>query len=110
FQETTRVLTDAAIAGATDALRGLKENVIIGHLIPAGTGMRMYRNIKLSDSENDDLDAFVEEVLEKRRKEKELAPLPALEERAENGAAFEEDSIFENDEGFEAVESDSDED
>jgi len=110
FQETTRVLTDAAIAGATDALRGLKENVIIGHLIPAGTGMRGYRNIKLSDAENEDLDAFVEEVLEKRRKEKELAPLPALEERAENGAAFEEDSIFENDEGFEAVDSDSEED
>ncbi|MGO8692137.1 MAG: DNA-directed RNA polymerase subunit beta' [Rectinemataceae bacterium] len=110
FQETTRVLTDAAIAGATDTLRGLKENVIIGHLIPAGTGMRGYRNIKLSDSENDDLDAFVEEVLEKRRKEKELAPLPALEERAENGAAFEEDSVFENDEGFEAVDPESDED
>ncbi|HUW41997.1 MAG TPA: DNA-directed RNA polymerase subunit beta' [Rectinemataceae bacterium] len=110
FQETTRVLTDAAIAGATDTLRGLKENVIIGHLIPAGTGMRSYRNIKLSDSENEDLDAFVEEVLEKRRKEKELAPLPALEERAENGTAFEEDSVFENDEGFEAVDPDSDED
>jgi DNA-directed RNA polymerase subunit beta' len=110
FQETTRVLTDAAIAGATDNLRGLKENVIIGHLIPAGTGMREYRNIKLSDSENDDLDAFVEEILEKRRREKELAPLPALEERAENGAAFEEEEVFENDEGFEAVDSPADED
>ncbi|MDP3177612.1 MAG: DNA-directed RNA polymerase subunit beta', partial [Spirochaetaceae bacterium] len=110
FQETTRVLTDAAIAGATDGLRGLKENVIIGHLIPAGTGMRQYRNIKLSDSETDDLDAFVEEVLEKRRREKELQPLPALEDRAENGSSFEEDSVFENDEGFEAVEADSEED
>ena len=78
FQETTRVLTDAAIAGATDTLRGLKENVIIGHLIPAGTGMRSYRNIKLSDSENEDLDAFVEEVLEKRRREKELATAACL--------------------------------
>ena len=104
FQETTRVLTDAAIAGATDVLRGLKENVIIGHLIPAGTGMHNYRNIKLSDSETDDLDAFVEEVLEKRRREKELAPLPALEDRAENGTSFEEEEVFENDEGFEAVE------
>ena len=110
FQETTRVLTDAAIAGATDGLRGLKENVIIGHLIPAGTGMRQYRNIKLSDAENDDLDAFVEEILEKRRREKELLPLPALEDRAENGASLEEDEIFENDEGFEPVESDSEED
>jgi DNA-directed RNA polymerase subunit beta' len=110
FQETTRVLTDAAIAGATDALRGLKENVIIGHLIPAGTGMRAYRNIKLSDAENDDLDVFVEEVLEKRRREKELAPLPALEDRAEAGAAFEEEEVFENDEGFEAVDTDKEED
>jgi DNA-directed RNA polymerase subunit beta' len=110
FQETTRVLTDAAIAGATDTLRGLKENVIIGHLIPAGTGMRKYRNIKLSDNENEDLDAFVEEVLEKRRREKELQPLPALEGRAENGAAFEEDEVFENDEGFEPVDPDAGED
>jgi DNA-directed RNA polymerase subunit beta' len=110
FQETTRVLTDAAIAGATDTLRGLKENVIIGHLIPAGTGMRKYRNIKLSDADNEDLDAFVAEVLEKRRREKELLPLPVLEDRAENGAAFEEDEVFENDEGFEPVDTDSEED
>src|SRR5699024_8867493 len=46
FQETTRVLTDAAIKGKTDDLLGLKENVIIGKLIPAGTGMPTYRNIK----------------------------------------------------------------
>jgi DNA-directed RNA polymerase subunit beta' len=45
FQETTRVLTDAAIKGKTDRLLGLKENVIIGKLIPAGTGMKRYRNI-----------------------------------------------------------------
>ena len=47
FQETTRVLTEAAIQGKADQLRGLKENVIIGHLIPAGTGMPGYRNLKL---------------------------------------------------------------
>ena len=47
FQETTRVLTEAAVQGATDHLRGLKENVIIGHLIPAGTGMSMYRKLRL---------------------------------------------------------------
>jgi DNA-directed RNA polymerase subunit beta' len=47
FQETTRVLTDAAIKGKTDPLLGLKENVIIGKLIPAGTGMSRYRNIKI---------------------------------------------------------------
>jgi len=103
FQETTRVLTDAAIAGATDTLRGLKENVIIGHLIPAGTGMHKYRNIKLYDNEHDDLDAYVEEILEKRKAEKELAPMPAIEDRAENGASFEEDTVFENDEGFGSV-------
>ncbi len=47
FQETTRVLTDAAIKGKVDPLLGLKENVIIGKLVPAGTGMSRYRNIKL---------------------------------------------------------------
>ncbi|MBQ0059289.1 MAG: DNA-directed RNA polymerase subunit beta', partial [Lachnospiraceae bacterium] len=47
FQETTKVLTDAAIKGKTDQLIGLKENVIIGQLIPAGTGLRDYRNIEL---------------------------------------------------------------
>jgi DNA-directed RNA polymerase subunit beta' len=45
FQETTRVLTEAAIKGKKDPLLGLKENVIIGKLIPAGTGMSRYRNI-----------------------------------------------------------------
>ena len=48
FQETTRVLTDAAIKGKVDPLIGLKENVIIGKLIPAGTGMNIYKNTKIS--------------------------------------------------------------
>ena len=47
FQETTRVLTEASISGKIDYLRGLKENVIMGRLIPAGTGMEYYRNVKL---------------------------------------------------------------
>ena len=51
FQETTKVLTEAAINGKVDHLIGLKENVIIGKLIPAGTGMKRYRNIKLSTGE-----------------------------------------------------------
>src|SRR5439155_21582178 len=51
FQETTRVLTDAAIAGRSDPLLGLKENVIIGKLIPAGTGMPRYRNVKVFPTE-----------------------------------------------------------
>ena len=46
FQETTRVLTDAAIRGKKDHLLGLKENVIIGKIIPAGTGMARYRNLE----------------------------------------------------------------
>jgi DNA-directed RNA polymerase subunit beta' len=53
FQETTRVLTDAAIKGKVDPLLGLKENVIIGKLIPAGTGMSRYRNIKITTLEDE---------------------------------------------------------
>ena len=52
FQETTKVLTEAAIKGKIDPLIGLKENVIIGKLIPAGTGMRRYRDTRLSTDEN----------------------------------------------------------
>jgi DNA-directed RNA polymerase subunit beta' len=59
FQETTRVLTDAAIKGKVDKLLGLKENVIIGKLIPAGTGMTRYRSIKVVDP-----NASVEEISE----------------------------------------------
>ena len=57
FQETTKVLTEAAIKGKVDPLIGLKENVIIGKLIPAGTGMKRYRNIKLST--DDKLDGTI---------------------------------------------------
>ncbi len=52
FQETTKVLTEAAIKGKIDPLVGLKENVIIGKLIPAGTGMKRYRSTKLNTDEN----------------------------------------------------------
>lgn len=61
FQETTRVLTDAAIKGKEDHLIGLKENVILGKLIPAGTGMKKYRNIAI---EKDEPVVEVEEVEE----------------------------------------------
>jgi DNA-directed RNA polymerase subunit beta' len=71
FQETTKVLTNAAIAGAVDHLNGLKENVTIGHMIPAGTGMRLYSHFKLSDSSSVDLDAKMNEILEERRIEQE---------------------------------------
>ena len=56
FQETTKVLTEAAINGKIDHLIGLKENVIIGKLIPAGTGMRRYRNVKLSTDKEEHVD------------------------------------------------------
>ena len=67
FQETTKVLTDAAIKGKTDPLIGLKENVIIGQLIPAGTGLKKYRNVTL------DTDARIE------ARKKELALLEEAE-------------------------------
>ena len=66
FQETTKVLTEAAIKGKVDPLIGMKENVILGKLIPAGTGMKRYRNIKLdSDVAANavlDLDTNLEEI------------------------------------------------
>jgi DNA-directed RNA polymerase subunit beta' len=71
FQETTRVLTEAAINGKVDPLIGLKENVLIGNLIPAGTGMRRYRSVKLDtdvqdtimfeDEDGDEVLSFTEE-------------------------------------------------
>ena len=66
FQETTRVLTDAAIHGKVDYLQGLKENVIIGKLIPAGTGYKQYSDIKIAlekDIINDDASEALEEKL-----------------------------------------------
>lgn len=71
FQETTRVLTDAAIKGKSDDLNGLKENVIIGQLIPAGTGIRKYRDVSILDTthvneenyeESEDLDQKEDQV------------------------------------------------
>ena len=73
FQETTRVLTNNSIAGSTDHLRGLKENVIIGHQIPAGTGMRKYRDVKLFDENMESLDEQIQRIVEERRRQEELA-------------------------------------
>ena len=67
FQETTKVLTEAAIKGKVDPLIGLKENVIIGKLIPAGTGMKRYRNVKLNT------DAEAEAVVEEFETEEVMA-------------------------------------
>jgi len=62
FQETTRVLTEAAIKGKVDKLLGLKENVIIGKLIPAGTGLARYRDIKIKNQEEKDFEKLVETI------------------------------------------------
>jgi len=67
FQETTKVLTDAAIKGKVDPLVGLKENVIIGKLIPAGTGMKCYRSVKL------DTDEAAEAYMRMREEEDRMA-------------------------------------
>jgi DNA-directed RNA polymerase subunit beta' len=58
FQETTKVLTDAAIQGKSDSLVGLKENVILGKLIPAGTGLERYRNIRVEPTDEAKVKAY----------------------------------------------------
>ena len=65
FQETTRILTDAATRGKVDMLHGLKENVILGKLIPAGTGAKQYNNIEVM-LKNELLDDDAAEVLEEK--------------------------------------------
>lgn len=61
FQETTRVLTDAAASGKSDELFGLKENVIVGHLIPAGTGFYTHRDIEVTKTVNEPKEAVTVE-------------------------------------------------
>ena len=74
FQETTRVLTDASVAGKTDYLRGLKENVIMGRLIPAGTGLRKYNEIVVMEPE-EELEQWEIIKQKEKSKEEELAAL-----------------------------------
>ena len=75
FQETTKVLTDAAIEGKVDNLLGLKENVIMGHLVPAGTGLKYFRDIAVTTSEVASLEVEPadEEAVEKKVRVKEKA-------------------------------------
>ena len=63
FQETTKVLTESSILGKVDKLKGLKENVIIGHLIPAGTGLKTFRNTMISTQEGEDEDRAAEQFI-----------------------------------------------
>ncbi len=76
FQETTKVLTEAAIKGKVDPLIGLKENVLIGKLIPAGTGMKRYRTVKLDSGEEE----ITEEIVEN---EELFDEVPVMEEETE---------------------------
>ncbi|MFN3411278.1 MAG: DNA-directed RNA polymerase subunit beta', partial [Exilispira sp.] len=64
FQETTKVLTNAAIRGETDYLRGLKENVIIGQRIPAGTGIKNYKNIKIYEKKKGDIEFNIDDIFQ----------------------------------------------
>ena len=61
FQETTRVLTEAAISGKADHLKGIKENVILGKMIPAGTGIKKYQAINVKEKESIDDEELVED-------------------------------------------------
>ncbi len=90
FQETTKVLTEAAIKGKVDHLIGLKENVLIGKLIPAGTGMKCYSNIQLDtdfpEEEPEDLEEL-EEIPEPEEEEEEILDLEPEEEMEEPAEA-----------------------
>jgi DNA-directed RNA polymerase subunit beta' len=83
FQETTRVLTEAAIKGKSDPLVGLKENVLIGKPIPAGTGMKRYRNVKLDTGKSDIDLSSLGEVLEET-----IVKTPFAEDTASVAEAF----------------------
>jgi len=83
FQETTKVLTEAAIKGKVDPLIGMKENVIIGKLIPAGTGMKRYRNIKLDSDINGEEELSFEDFDDlEMENEEELIPTVTVPDEA----------------------------
>jgi DNA-directed RNA polymerase subunit beta' len=91
FQETTRVLTEAAVKGLRDELRGLKENVIVGRLIPAGTGYAFHAEQRRTreDMLADELQGLENESIARQQKADEAAAEALLEEAAEAGAAEE---------------------
>ncbi|TGK48528.1 DNA-directed RNA polymerase subunit beta' [Leptospira bouyouniensis] len=101
FQETTKVLTDAAIKGKTDNLMGLKENVIIGHMIPAGTGMKKYRDIEVFKELPGDLDWDLES-------EEEEEEVSELSESAPVSTATLSRLVAEEDEDEDELEEESD--
>ena len=82
FQETTKVLTDAAVRGAKDALKGLKENIVIGHLIPAGTGIHRWNDVEFE--------------MEREFYEDEILPLTAFEQEPSQSVFSTQDSLPES--------------
>jgi DNA-directed RNA polymerase subunit beta' len=121
FQETTRVLTEAAISGRVDYLRGLKENVIMGRLIPAGTGMKYYRNVKVAAdaTENRKVEDEFDELAELRGgiDIPVLAGVPGVDtdegydeaEETVDDLSLEEDEVFDDSVGKEiAIDADDD--
>ena len=93
FQETTKVLTEAAIKGKVDPLIGLKENVILGKLIPAGSGMKRYRDVTLNTDE-----MIAQKALEAARREEEMIELE--EEKLDMNAAEDEEIESGMNEGY----------
>ena len=100
FQETTKVLTEAAIKGKIDPLIGLKENVLIGKLIPAGTGMKKYSNIRL------DTDLIQEEEEETLELEEDIQEEPAENQETVDESILQEDEaeLSEDEEEAELIE------
>ena len=106
FQETTKVLTEAAIKGKVDPLIGLKENVIIGKLIPAGTGMQMYRNIEVTDKDGNELEVEKEEPA--ANKYADLAGLAGDDDNFDDvkdndGDSFDDDDEVLGDDGLDSM-------
>ena len=97
FQETTKVLTEAAIKGKIDPLIGLKENVIIGKLIPAGTGMKRYRNTRLNTSDTPevsyDVDYYTEEETASFEEDVELTDAEDFDAEVD-AVDFEEETVI----------------
>jgi DNA-directed RNA polymerase subunit beta' len=93
FQETTKVLTEAAIGGKVDNLQGLKENVIIGKLIPAGTGLERYRNIEIRNKDGSDPNAKLAERMEAAAAE-DLARQKAAFDEVDDAESVQGDIVF----------------
>ena len=102
FQETTKVLTEAAIKGKVDHLVGLKENVIIGKLIPAGTGLKRYRDIQLDTGMPEETPVAEEEPVDELPEDDEM--LTMEEESAEDVSDDAEEEILLDDEDIDTTE------